>query len=301
MADEVIYFGRPGSLVTLPWPVGGIQATRERRVDEFELGGGGYRTGKLVGGKRVYTLSYESLDYETYATLEGFAQGHQGPGPFALLDPGRRNMLTVNQSGATSEVNDYDNFSVSGSGGSLASTAASGTFNRGPRALKWSFQFTSPSSALVTLDSPSPDWPGIPVYSRSHVFSFKAKGAGADAVVTLAASIVWLDSAGATLSTSTGSTAATNSSTWTSYSVVATPPANTVYALCQVTGTGSSISSGSILYLDEFQLEEGAAASAWRPGTGVLPLEVLELDDAMRHRWYDYRERPTLVLREVGP
>lgn len=301
MADELIYFGRPGSLITIPWPRGGIQSTRERQVDVFNLDSGGVRTGKLLGGKRTYRLAYNSLDYTTFALLEAFDQGHQGPGPFVLLDPGRRNTLTPNQSAATSETNGTDNYTVAGTGGSISSSSTTGTFSRGPRSLKWSFTITTPATATLTLDSPSPDWYGVPVAIRPYIFSFKALGAGSDAIVTLTAQILWLDITGATLSTTSGSGVATNAATFTTYTVTATAPANTAFALCRVSATGSTVSNGTILYLDELQFEEGAAATAWTPGTGILPLEVISLDDGMQHRWFDFRDGPVFVVREVGP
>jgi hypothetical protein len=81
--------------------------------------------------------------------LEAFDQGAYGTGPFVYLDPSRRNMLTVNQSGATSETNDASNFTALATGGSLASELT--TVKRGPRSLKW--VTGAAASPVLSLDS----------------------------------------------------------------------------------------------------------------------------------------------------
>lgn len=297
MADETIWFGRPGHLVPLHQPRGGVRAGRARPVAEFELGSGGRRVGTLVGGKRRYSLNWQSLSYEDFAALEAFTQGHEGPGPFALLDPGRRNLLTVNQSSATSETNATDNFTPAGSGVTLTSTTT--VVRRGPRALAMNFAVAG--SGMLLCDSPSDEWPGIPVVNRPLVFAVQARGGGTDPVVTLTPQLRWYDTAGALLSTSSGTPAATSSGAWTQLQVTASPPADAAYVNAAVSASGASVSAGSVVYLDELQLEEGTTASEWRPGTGVLPVSVLSLAESWPWGWPDYRDGPTLVLQEVGP
>ena len=106
MPRTPMYFGRPGSLFEIPHPRGGARLTRDRPTSTFRTAAGSARVGKTSEGVRQYTLAWEQLWYETFAQLEAFDQGHEGPGPFALIDPGRINMLTVNQSSATSLLND---------------------------------------------------------------------------------------------------------------------------------------------------------------------------------------------------
>lgn len=299
--DRTIRFGIPGQLVTLPYPRNGVEATRIRPVDVFQLDSGGVRVGKLVGGKRRYQLRWENLDYEMFTRALAYEQGHCGTGPFVLLDPGQRNLLTVNQSGATGETYDTTGFSVAGSGGSLASTTA--VYRRGPRSLSWIFAYSTPTSGTVTLSTPSSEWTGIPVVSGgSYVFAVQAKGGGSDAVVGLTARITWYDAAGATVATSAGSNATTSSSAWVQPYVVAVAPTTAVYALPSVSANGSTVTSGSVVYLDEFQLELGAGPTAWRPGTGVLPVSVVSLAPDTHSNWMPAIrvDRPVLVLQEVG-
>jgi len=289
-----MYFGRPGALTEIPHPRGGARVTRVRSVATFPTADGGARVGKSSGGARQFTLGWEQLFYETFAELEAFDQGHQGPGPFALIDPGRINYLTVNQSSATSHLADTSNFTVSGSGSSLASSATA--YDRGPRGLAWNFSFAS--SGALTLDSPSVSWPGIPVVADVPLtFSLYHKGAGTDAVMSIVPKLEWADVNGAVLSTSSGSTGTSNSSAFQAASVTATPPASTAYALCKVDVTNQS--AGSILYLDRFQLEAASSATAWRPGTGVLPVTVVSVAEEWPWEATAFRRAPTMVLQEV--
>lgn len=295
MAITPMYFGRPGFLFEIPHPRGGVQATRVRPVFTFPTAAGGMRTGKTALGRRQYTLRWERLWYETFAQLESFDQGHEGPGPFALIDPGRINLLTANQSGATSVFNDTDNFTVAGSGGTIGSAVT--PVSRGPRALQWNFTFAS--SGSLELDSPSVDWPGIPVVEDVELtFSVYHRGGGTDAVMTIVPKLAWLDEDGVSVSTTSGAGGTSGSGAYAVTSVSGTPPAGAVYVLCQVDVTDQS--AGSILYLDRFQLEIGDAVTDWRPGTGVMPTEVVSFAEEWPWQAADHRDAPTLTLQEVG-
>lgn len=295
MARTPMYFGRPGSLFEIPHPRGGVRGPRERAVAVFKTAAGSARVGTSDSGVRQYVLSWEQLWYETFAQLEAFDQGHEGPGPFALIDPGRINMLTTNQSSATSHLNSTDNFTVAGSGGTLTSSTVD--TNRGPRSLAWNFAFAS--SGALTLDAPSFDWPGIPVVEGvALTFSFYAKGAGGDAVMSVTPKLEWADIDGVVLSTDSGSALTTNSSAFQLASVTATPPASAVYVLCKVDATGQS--SSSVLRLDSFQLEAASTASSWRPGTGVMPVAVVSFADEWPWEAATFRRGPVLTLQEVA-
>lgn len=289
-----MYFGRPGALFEIPHPRGGVRSTRDRPASVFRTAGGQARVGKNVDGVRQYVLQWEQLWYETFAQLEAFDQGHEGPGPFALIDPGRINMLTANQSSATSVYNDTSNFTISGSGSTLSSSQV--TYDRGPRSLAWTFAFTATGSCH--LDSPSVDWPGIPVVSGvALVFSLTAKGAGTDAVMSVTPKLEWYNTSGTLLSSNSGSALTTNSSAFQAASATATPPASAAYVLCKVDVTGQT--AGSILYLDKFQLEAASTPTSWRPGTGVMPVAVMSVAEAWPWEASTFREGPVMTLQEV--
>jgi hypothetical protein len=297
VTDAGIYFGAPGNLTALPHPRGGVTATRVRPTFTYITGGGGARVSKVVGGRRQYTLGWDSLDLDTFSTLLEYDQGHRGPGPFCLFDPGQRNMLTVNQSSATSETNDTDNFTVGGSGYTLSSDSA--TYRRGPRSLKITAAYAA-VSGTVTLDAPSSSWYGVPVLtSRAAVLSMYAKGGGADAIVELTPRLTWYTTAGAVVSATSGAPATTSSGAWAQLYVTDTPPAAAAYALPSVVTTAGTVSAGAAVYLDQLQMEEGSTPGTWRPGTAVMPVQVMSLVDQWPWAHPDYRSGPAMVLQEV--
>lgn len=112
MTSPLMYFGSPGSLFEIPHPRGGVQTTRVRPNSTFQTASGGVRTGKTINGKRKFTLNWQQLWYDTYADLLSLDQGHGGPGPFVLHDPGQTNWLTPNQASATSLRGGVGEFSV---------------------------------------------------------------------------------------------------------------------------------------------------------------------------------------------
>lgn len=299
--DTTIYFGTPGSLITLPHPRGGVSGMRGRPTHEFALGNGEYRVDRAVAGSRQFTLAWQRLDYNTFETLLAYDQGHMGPGPFALLDPGQRNQLLVNQASSTSLTNDVDNFSIGGSGQVISSSTALTTGV--PRSLAWTFNYSSPASgaSILTLTSPYGGWPGVPVVAgRNMAFSFLARGGGADAIASYLPELLWYDITATLLSTSTGSVVTTASGAWGAGLVTAAAPANAAFALPRV-HYQSGASAGSIGYFSSFQLEEGTARGTWRPGTGVLPVQVVSLEDSWPWLYADeVRDGPALILREDG-
>jgi len=135
MTDNAIYLGRPGALAAIRPPRGNFDASRQRRTSAFELGVGGVAIDQMIGGARTYTINYSMLSRDDWTTLQAFLDGLEGPGPFALLDPGQRNMLPVNIAAATSVTN-----SVSGAGapvGGFNLVGVEDTFNRAPVVSGW--------------------------------------------------------------------------------------------------------------------------------------------------------------------
>lgn len=297
--DTRLYFGRPGNLAALRSPKGTVSANRQRRISTFELGVGGTSVDQMVGGARTYVISYEQLTRADWNTLEAYAQGHEGPGPFALLNPGERNRLPANMSGATSVTNNTDNFSIAGSGCTIAS---SDTYaDAGPRSLAWTFANGSPgASAALTPDWPSSVFPhGVPaVVGQSVCFSCHVRGGGTDAIVTYTPQLIYRDITGAVLSTTFGSSVASASGAFAQMFVTAVAPASTVYADWKVNYT-SGVSAGSIGYFRRFMLNEGTTPDvAWAPGTGVWPVRFGELPDAWPFLSPELRERPSVALLE---
>lgn len=134
MTDTRIYLGRPGALAAIRSPRGTVESTRQRRTGTFGLGVGGVAVDQMVGGARTWTINYERLLRDDFATLQAFLDGHEGPGPFVLLDPGHRNMLPANVAAATSVINSPT--SIRPVGG-FETGGISDTYNRAPVASGW--------------------------------------------------------------------------------------------------------------------------------------------------------------------
>lgn len=295
-----IYFGAPGGLITIEWPRGGIVRTRPQMLAPFELDGGGIRIAHMAGaGKIKYMLTWEALAWTEFTKIWAYEQGHNGIGPWVILDPRAVNLLTVNQSGTTSELNATTGFTVAGTGGALSSNT---TFERGPRALRWTFGTATPGTSTVTLNTPSSDWTGVPVRtSTAYSFSMRFITA-AGTSVTCTAEILWYTAAGAAISTSSGAATASGGA-WATLSVSDTSPGTAAFALCRVEATSATIGVGDAVNFDKMQFEQAAAPTTWVPGVGLLPVDILGF--APEHHLYatgtNRVNNPVLTLQEVGP
>jgi hypothetical protein len=297
---RAIYFGSPGYLTTIDYPREGIIADRTRSIAEFALDAGGERATFMPGGRRRYTLVWDALTSTSWYTLWGYYHGHNGQGPFVIINPGTINFLTVNQSSGTSETNDTSGFTVAGTGGVIASQTT--TVYQGLRALSWTFGTATPGVSTLTLNTPSTDWTGIPVYpALTYSFSVQIKQYAVGAV-TLTAEILWYKADGTASTTPSSSGASLASSgAWQQLYVSAAAPADAAFALCRVEATSASIALNESVALDAFQFEISAAPTIWTPGSGILPVVMVTLTgDHQMYRSSTNRLGPTLVLQEVG-
>lgn len=295
--DRRIFFGPAGNLRRLYNPHGGMLATRVMDTSVFTTGTGGARTNKLLNGVRTYTLNYQALGRENWEYLNRFQQGLMGTGPFVLIDPGRRNLLTPNQSGCCSLTNDTTDFTVSGPGGSIsADNSLTVDF---PRTLKWSFATTTPATAALTLNKPSRVWPGFPVVPN-RFYTFWGIVLGGVGTISFALTIKWMDLAGNPLGTVNGPAVASSITQWQGAFVTAMPPANAAWVECGVAVTLATVASGESLYFSAFQLQEGDAPdSTFSVGTGVYPVTVLSLPETYGFAEPGMLTSPVLTLQEV--
>lgn len=298
MNDNSIWFGRAGSLQKLWAPTGGMLVTRDRDTSVFTNKNGGTRTIKTLDGARQISLNYAALGRANFEYLNAFAQGHMGPGPFLLIDPGRRNMLTVNQSSATSQTGDTRGFTVTGSGGVVTSDGTGTLPSNRPKVVKWAFSTTTPATAKLALDKPSSVVAGIPVLLRAHTFWCIALATGG--AITTALSIDWLSTSGAVLGTTTGTAVAVSTVTPTKLLATGTPPAGAAYALAYVSPTVATITSGESLLLTNFMLQEGSQPDPqWVPGTGVYPVTFIGMPEKYGFDEPGMLVGPTAILQEV--
>lgn len=298
MIDTNIYFGRPGLLNRLFDPTGGMLATRERDTSVFSNKNGGSRVIRSLDGARAFALNYGALGRENFEIINNFVQGHMGPGPFVLLDPGRRNLLTVNQSSVTAQVNDLRGFTVAGAGGALSSDNTGIMASLLPRTLKWLFSTTTPASAVLTLSAPSTVWPGIPLYPRPYTFWTTVQATGG--TIDVALRIDWLNGLGASVGTSTSTAVTVGTSAPVRLWVTGSPAPGGIFARCSVLPTVAGIASGEALYFAGFMLNEGLAPDlTWKGGTGVYPVSIISMPEKYGFAEPGMLVSPVLQLQEV--
>lgn len=262
------WLGRPGALAALPHPMKGIDPTSVRGGSVAQTIGGGQVVNYTAGaGRRTYQMQWSGIAPEQYSLLEEFHAGLRGPGPYALIDPGRRNKLSADQSGTGSTTGTVAGWTVSGAGESLA-TVTTPVF-RGPNALRWTLP-AAPATGLLRATAPT-GLPGTPwPTGQPCTFSAQLQGGSTDPIVTVAAQLVWVDAVGATISTTTGSTITTAAGSWSTVSVtLGAPPAGAVAVLAGLTVTPASVTAQAFVYIDAPLLDMSSTVRTFVAGTGV--------------------------------
>lgn len=301
-----VYFGRPGALIKLPYPRGDMDKPYDRQVFDFITGSGEHQVSALAGGSRQRTLNWKALHVDNYAILERFWTGMAGVGPWVLIDPSDRNLLLPNQASATSAFYDARGWTVAGGAdmGTALSNGVGGTTQHSvynARSFRWLFG-TGPVNAFPVLlfDSPYRNWAGYPVVpGLSYCWSAWARSDGVvDTSITMAAKLQWMDATGATLSEISGGDLVMGG--WVRHSVIGVAPAGAVFARPIFVATGSTITVNGSIYIDEPMLEQDTVLNDWAPGTGLRPVEILSLSDAVPFN-ARFRQSVSLVLRELAP
>jgi len=227
------YFGKPAAgLVALPHPLRGIVPSSDRNSTIHTSSAGGRVVDMATRTRRTWSLAWSWLDTVTFSTLEEFFTGGRGPGPFALLDPGRRNHLTANQSATTSASNDATGFAVAAGSGELLASADAPIL-RGPRSLRWSLPPTV-TSGVLNLDPPQGLF-GFPIPAGTPwTWSGQVSSAGLPSV-TITPVLSWRRADGSEVSATSGTPVAAVVGAWTAFSVsLGTPPAGALYVRPQL-------------------------------------------------------------------
>lgn len=266
------YLGPPGNLQTLPYMGKGIQAALDLASAEHRALAGPRTVDYIGPPKRTYTLSRAFLTADELGLLEALALGMFGAGPYALVDPWRRNLLDENQSSGGDYSHDTTGFTVLA--GSNTATGPVATANQG----SYHQQYLSPASGaagtagLLAGDRSSAAQVLVPgnatVVRLSQPYTFQAMlKTVAGTAAAWRASLLWYDVAGALISTSNG-TGATVTGSFVQYSVTATAPATAAYAVPGVTNNATLAATNTIA-VDSLMLSQASAVAAWVPGTGV--------------------------------
>ncbi len=300
-----VYFGRPGALVTLPWPRGDQEATYERLTADFVTGAGQHVVTSMVTGSRPFTLNWDALHIDTWELVEQYRVGAMGLGPWAYIDPSRPNLLQANQAAAGSLTYDASSWATvtgaSNEGAVSANTSATYIHRTGaPRSIRWLFAVAAATVPVLRFSSPYRSWYGIPaVPGLPYSFASWLRADGVvDSSITTGLRLKWMDAAGAQITENTnGDTAVT--ATWIRQTLTATAPAGTAYVEPRYVITGSTVTTGGSLYIDEPLLEQDSAVNSWAPGTGVRPVEIVSATETVP---FDVRMRKgtALELRELA-
>jgi hypothetical protein len=221
-----VYLGRPGELVQIRSPRAGVKAALSRQSAARITLGGGRIVDFAPGILREWTFDYANLTRDEHYAIRAFYAGHNGHGPWCLIDSSDRNLLTENQSSATSSDYSTDGFTTTF--GMLSSIAAMDS--RGPRLL--AVDIANAPNLVLTIDGPNSAWPGVPaVAGMPYQWSCLCSGFG-EAMATVTAQISWMDIDGTILSTFTGTsitTTGTNVPDLTLVKVAAHAPVGTAY------------------------------------------------------------------------
>jgi len=228
------YFGKPAlGLVALPHPLTGLTPTNDRLATTHASSSGGRTVDFASRTRRTFALAWKAIDAVTYSVLEEFFTGARGPGPFVLLDPGRRNHLTANQSGATSQTNDPTGFVVAaGSGESVSSSP--GPVLRGPRALRWTLP-GSVTSGVLALTAPA-GLVGFPVPAGTPwTFSGQLSSAGIAPSVAVTPVLSWRRLDGSEVAATLGTPVNAVTGSFAAFNVsLGAPPAGALFVVPQL-------------------------------------------------------------------
>jgi hypothetical protein len=284
------YLGRAGALVQLPEPAQNIEPPRTRLGGTHELLAGLVRD--TIGYRGQTTLKWEGITDDEYSLLETL---FELPGPYRYVSPTRRNQLTANQSTATDALRTTEGFSAPFQGTVTSDTAQART---GLRSLRWdtvtSLTLTNRGVYLpASAGTPDATWAAV-VPSTVYTFSTYAR---ASAAISMYGAVDWKDAAGATISTDFGTGTAVSTTDWSTRLTCAnkTSPSSAAYAVPAVLDSAAPSAIRQV-WIDNPQLEQAAAASAWTFGTGVGWVTIDSLVPTARFKpYYD----ATMVLLEI--
>lgn len=295
-----LYLGRPGQLMKVPYPRGDMARPYERISYDFATGAGQHMVSSLIGGSRPYTLNWNALHVDTFSKLEQYWTGAMGPGPWVLIDPSATNLLMPNQASATNTWRDPRQWLTYAG---VAQSNSNPTFihrTGATRSLRWYFSTAAPTTSIMECIPAYRSWYGVPVVpGLPYTWSCWMRPDGVvDSSITSFLSMQWLDAAGGTVQGNDGTPVAVTG--WAQKSMTQTAPVGAVYLKAYVVVQGATVTTGASMYLDEPLLEQDSVVNTWAPGTGVRPVEILDLSETVPFA-ARFRKGVSMSLRELAP
>ncbi|WP_433024693.1 hypothetical protein [Actinomycetospora sp. CA-053990] len=257
----VFYMGQLGRMAPLPGiPRGGVVPQDTLRTAGEQTSLGGRVTTDIVATRRNWGFDWHALTTAERDLIENHLLGFR-PGPLRMIDPTRRNRLSVRGSGITTGLLGMDPV-LTGSGTwtdqDLVTTTGLGSVRGG--------LLTPSTTSVLHAHLDRQENRRVPVLLgetlTSTVWVYCPTGGG-----TVALTASYFNLVGSLISTLTGTTVALAAATWTRVVHTWTVGSSTaVGASPRVSWTPPSAGVG--LYVAQPQIEEGAAATAWSSGGG---------------------------------
>lgn len=300
------YLGQPGALALLPSPNDAVSRPRQRNRSLVRLYNGGSTVLMQQYAKGQWTLSWDHLYNADADVIHAFADGAMGRGPFGLIDPTVRNMLTFEV--ASTGIRTSADIGWQANGGTVARSGAVSP-QRFAGVLSWSGMDVGDvltmqaSYDLVPLrwmdldshawqDDPytwagypdNPQWSGdtstVPFWVPGLPVSFSVSAKGSSTVNLTA---LCLDVNGNPVGTVLLATA-TLTAAWTRLTgTLSNTPAGTAFVLPSL----AMAANPAVVSVCAAQGEYASTASLWQPGYGS-PRVVLIADPDVSVPQFDY-------------
>lgn len=252
------YIGPAGDLRQLVCPEINL-AVSDVRYGGVHQAISGARIMDVTGTKQDISLAFTFLDETDYRWLQALQTRHI-PGPHRLINPLRKNRLTVQAASVNPTASNRPGVKLSAGTWDWVNdwpTAA----GFGMRAMRWSGRT---ASSTLKFDAVQ----GTTIFPLEQITgSVYIKGDSAIASGSL--TIDYYDRYGVFLSSATPEAASVTTS-WARYTITRTAPANAATAVLGVTATATTT-----MRLAAAQFEPGSSASAWDQGGGA-PLVLVD-------------------------
>lgn len=128
------WLGKPGALTAIRMPNAGYGRPNSDHFAMHDLLDG-QAVDRSPYTVRTWSFSHEWLRPEVVTVFQEYATRQRGFGPFILIDPHMKNLLTPNQAAGTDALRTTEGFTVTGSGDALSSSTD--WFQQGERSLLW--------------------------------------------------------------------------------------------------------------------------------------------------------------------
>lgn len=268
------YLGTPGAMQKLRMPDSGYSSNASRAEVVQTLLSGSTVVNRVIDFSRTWGLPFSGMTADVANVFEAFYTGALGPGPFALVDPAWRNVLTDYASSMGAKVTTVTGWALSvTSTQTLAYDTSVATPFVGSGIMRWAGAGSGSKVGVGTqwlASKLQPDATSAPLYlsDQGQGGALYARTASSTASLTL--NVNGEDASGTVQLAGSSSTATVNSSGWTRLaSFLASGNASARYTLPTVTCNTSSAPNILLCCADvQYNLNSVADLDPWVLGLG---------------------------------